>query len=88
VAHPRPPTSPVPPPGERMNGPRWLGADEVAALLEREPAAVYRLAHGRKWRRYTHNGRVYLSLPNMPSALLRQGPARSCWPDPACGVPS
>lgn len=37
----------------------WLAADEVAAMLGRPVAAVYRLAHRHRWRRYVHNGRTY-----------------------------
>jgi hypothetical protein len=42
-----------------VNAPTWLAADEAAALLDRPPAAVYRLAYRRKWRRYTYQGRTY-----------------------------
>jgi hypothetical protein len=44
---------------------RWLAADEVAALLDRDPAAVYRLAYRRRWRRYVHDGRTHYALDDI-----------------------
>ena len=70
LAHPAP-SAAHPPTVRAVNGPTWLAADEVAALLDRDPAAVYRLAHRRNWRLYTHHGRVHYHPDDVGQAFAK-----------------
>lgn len=61
---------------------RWLAADEVAALLDRDPAAVYRLAYRRKWRRYVHGGRTHYALADIAATVPEMGLCHATLPVP------
>jgi hypothetical protein len=52
---------------------RWLAADEVAALLDRSPHAVYCLASRHQWKRRVRNGRTYYDPAHVAQALPAVG---------------